>query len=131
MPGAAFEAAGSCARRERGPRVVMIARMNAHYKNHAGFLRIAADVHRRMPEVEFLLVGDARCAPRSSSRLRRSRFRAAPPISGDRRDIPAILASSDVAVLTSDSEGLSNVILEAMAAGVPVIAYAVGGNLKS
>jgi glycosyltransferase involved in cell wall biosynthesis len=36
----------------------------------------------------------------------------------------------DVAVLTSDSESLSNVILEAMAAGVPVVAYQVGGNAE-
>jgi glycosyltransferase involved in cell wall biosynthesis len=34
----------------------------------------------------------------------------------------------DVAVLTSDSESLSNVILEAMAAALPVVAYDAGGN---
>ena len=39
-------------------RVGMVARMNAHYKNHAGFLRIAAEVHKRMPGVQFLLAGD-------------------------------------------------------------------------
>jgi glycosyltransferase involved in cell wall biosynthesis len=44
--------------------------------------------------------------------------------------MPAVLASMDVAALTSDSESLSNVILEAMAAGLPVVAYAVGGNLE-
>jgi glycosyltransferase involved in cell wall biosynthesis len=47
---------------------------------------------------------------------------------GDRQDMPAILASIDVAVNTSDSESLSNVILEAMAAGLPTVAYDVGGN---
>ncbi|MFZ0798418.1 MAG: glycosyltransferase family 4 protein, partial [Terriglobales bacterium] len=47
---------------------------------------------------------------------------------GDRQDMPAVLASMDVAVNTSDSESLSNVILEAMAAGLPVVAYSVGGN---
>jgi glycosyltransferase involved in cell wall biosynthesis len=49
---------------------------------------------------------------------------------GDRKDIPDVLASMDVAVLTSDSESLSNVLLEAMAAGLPVVAYHVGGNAE-
>ncbi len=47
---------------------------------------------------------------------------------GERRDIPAVLASLDVSVLPSDSESLSNAIIESMAAGVPVIASDVGGN---
>ena len=129
MPGAAFEAAApALPPRTDRLRVVMIARMNAHYKNHAGFLRIAADVHRRMPEVEFLLVGDGPLRAEIEQQVTTLALGQAAKFLGDRRDIPAILASSDVAVLTSDSEGLSNVILEAMAAGVPVIAYAVGGN---
>ena len=40
----------------------------------------------------------------------------------------AMLASLDVSVLISGSESLSNVILESMAAGVPVVATNVGGN---
>jgi glycosyltransferase involved in cell wall biosynthesis len=49
---------------------------------------------------------------------------------GDRRDIGAVLRSLDVAVLTSDSEALSNAILEGMAAGLPVVASRVGGNIE-
>ena len=49
---------------------------------------------------------------------------------GDRRDIPAVLASLDVSVVPSASESLSNVMLESMAAGVPVVATAVGGNIE-
>jgi glycosyltransferase involved in cell wall biosynthesis len=45
-------------------------------------------------------------------------------------DIPAFLQTLDVAVLASHSEGLSNAILEYMAAGRPIVATAVGGNVE-
>ena len=45
---------------------------------------------------------------------------------GVRRDVPRLLAASDVFVLSSDREGLPIAILEAMAAARPVIATAVG-----
>ena len=50
---------------------------------------------------------------------------------GERRDIPAILASLDVTVLPSASESLSNAILESMAAGVPVIANRCGRQCRT
>lgn len=48
-------------------------------------------------------------------------------IAGERDDVPAILASSHVFVLSSRSEALPVSILEAMAAGLPVVASRVGG----
>jgi glycosyltransferase involved in cell wall biosynthesis len=109
-------------------RVGMVARMNHRYKNHSGFLRIAAQIHRHMPDTEFLLVGDGPLRQELEREASTLGLGASAIFLGDRQDMPAILASMDVAVLTSDSESLSNVILEATAAGLPVVAFSVGGN---
>jgi glycosyltransferase involved in cell wall biosynthesis len=48
---------------------------------------------------------------------------------GVRRDVPRLLLASDVYVNSSTYEGMSNTILEAMAARQPVVATAVGGTV--
>jgi glycosyltransferase involved in cell wall biosynthesis len=109
-------------------RVGMVARMNAHYKNHSGFLRIAARIRAAMADVEFLLAGDGPLRPELEREAQELGLADAVLFLGDCRDVAAVHASMDVAVLTSDSESLSNVILEAMAAGLPVVAFRGGGN---
>ena len=119
---AAFE------RREGVLRVGMIARMNAGYKNQGGFLRAAARLGRRFSNVEFLLVGDGPLRAELEREAAEIGLQNRVRFLGDRRDIPAILASLDVSVVPSASESLSNVFLESMAAGVPVVSTSVGGN---
>jgi L-malate glycosyltransferase len=109
-------------------RVGMIARMNARYKNHSCFIRAAAQLAGKFPNLEFLLVGDGPLRPELEGEAEALGIRDQVLFLGDRQDITSILASLDVSVLTSTSESLSNVILESMAAGVPVVAHAVGGN---
>jgi L-malate glycosyltransferase len=131
MPASAFLAATPALPRRPGVlRVGMVARMNARYKNHSGFLRIAARVREQLPSVEFLLAGDGPLRPEIEQEAGALGLENSVTFLGDRRDMSSVLASMDVAVLTSDSEGLSNVILEAMAARLPVVAYDVGGNAE-
>lgn len=109
-------------------RVGMIARMNAGYKNHADFLRAAAQIAARMPNVEFVLIGDGPLRPELERQAADLGISQRVQFLGDQRDIPSALASVDVSVVPSDSESLSNVILESMAANVAVVATRVGGN---
>lgn len=127
---AAFESVKAAVPRCGALRVGMVARMNAGYKNHAEFLRIAAKLIASVPNVEFLLAGDGPRRAGLEQQAAALGLRGRVTFLGDRRDVPAVLASLDVAVLTSESESLSNAILESMAAGLPVVAYNVGGNAE-
>jgi glycosyltransferase involved in cell wall biosynthesis len=109
-------------------RVGVIARMNSTAKNHASFLQAAAQLLRPCPEVEFVLVGDGPLRPGLEKMAAELGIKDKVLFLGERHDIPAVLASLDVSVLISASESLSNVILESMAAAVPVVASNVGGN---
>ena len=131
LPAEAFAPAPAALPKRPGSlRVGMVARMNHRYKNHSGFMRIARRIQQQMPNVEFLLAGDGPLRAELEREAQTLGIGDRVVFLGDRRDIPAVMASLDVAVLTSDSESLSNVILEAMAAGLPVVAYRVGGNAE-
>jgi glycosyltransferase involved in cell wall biosynthesis len=109
-------------------RVGMIGRMNAVYKNQSGFLRAAARVASEFPNVDFILVGDGPLRSTLEQQANQIGLTNRVTFLGDRSDIPAVLASLDISVVPSISESLSNVMLESMAAGIPVVATAVGGN---
>jgi glycosyltransferase involved in cell wall biosynthesis len=106
----------------------MISRMNDPSKRHDAFLRAAARLAARFPNLQFILAGDGPLRPGLEQLAESLGLNGRVVFMGERRDIPAVLASLDVIVLPSASESLSNVILESMAAGVPVVATCIGGN---
>lgn len=131
LPASAFaEIAPALAPREGILRVGMIARMNAEYKNHRVLLRAAARARQKFSNVEVVLVGDGPLRPQLEREAADLGLAGSVIFLGDRRDIPATLACMDVSVVPSTSESLSNVMLESMAAGIPVVASAVGGNIE-
>jgi glycosyltransferase involved in cell wall biosynthesis len=111
-------------------RIGMVARMNTSSKNHKIFIQTASSLCSQYPELDFVLVGDGPLRGELEREADSLGCKNRVSFLGDRRDIPAVLASLDVSVLPSASESLSNVILESMAAGVPVIANRVGGNIE-
>ena len=135
---------GTALRQEFGlpaaaPLVVMLARLNPK-KGVECFLEAAARVHRQCPDACFLAVGEAykrgdagfRVDPvyrrKLHDRVQELGLGECFRFTGMREDVPEILAAAAVSVLPSYSEGVSNTLLESMAAGVPVVATRVGGT---
>jgi len=127
-PEAFAEAIPALPRTAGTPRVGMIARMNAEYKNHDLFLRAAAYVLSQVPHAEFILAGDGPLRSVFENQAATLGIAHRVRFLGDCTDVSGLLASLDVSVNASSSESLSNVILESMAAGVAVVATDVGGN---
>jgi glycosyltransferase involved in cell wall biosynthesis len=80
-----------------------------------------------MDHVHFVLVGDGPLKHEIELQAKQSGIADRVHLLGDRLDAARLAAGFDVAVLASIREGLPNAIAEAMAAGVPVVATAVGG----
>jgi glycosyltransferase involved in cell wall biosynthesis len=111
-------------------RVGLIARMNEPVKNQSLFLRAAARLAPAFPNVEFVLVGDGALRGELEALAEQLGLGKQVRFLGERRDVTAVLAALDISVVASRSESLSNVILESMAAGKPVVATNVGGNAE-
>ena len=97
-------------------------------KNIDGLLRAAKLVLRDRPDAEFVIAGDGperenlRALAESLGVATRVRF------AGSVSDVPGLLKTLDVCVLPSHSEGMSNALLEFLAAGRAVVATDVGAN---
>lgn len=92
------------------------------------FVRAAAVAARKMPAARFLMVGDGPLRDEVVAEAGRLGVAERFTFAGERTEIPDILRGLDLLAVTSVREGCCNVILEAMATGVPVVATSVGGN---
>ena len=111
------------------PRVVMVGRLVAQ-KNPLLFVAAAAALRERLPHVRFQLVGDGPLRGAIEAAAQTAGLAECLDMAGERRDVPALLHEADLFWLTSDWEGLPNAVLEAMAAGLPVVATDVGGTAE-
>src|SRR6185295_18623307 len=87
-----------------------------------------AAVRRQAPAAQLLVVGDGPERDRLAARAAQPDLAGAVHMAGYRSDVRALLPAADVYASSSISEGVSITILEAMAAGIPVVATAVGGT---
>jgi glycosyltransferase involved in cell wall biosynthesis len=97
-------------------------------KNFPLLLCAFANVLRRDPNVWLAIVGDGPERADLEQQVRDLSLYEHVKFTGYRQDVSGLLAAADVYVNSSVFEGVSLTILEAMAAGLPVVATAVGGN---
>lgn len=104
--------------------VLMVAWFRAG-KGHDLLSDIVPQLHARVPNVLFALVGEGELRPDIEREL--APYACAVQFLGHRTDVPSLIGAADVLLLPSWSEALPTVLIEAGAAGVPVVASAVGG----
>jgi glycosyltransferase involved in cell wall biosynthesis len=107
--------------------VTIIANMRHEVKDHPMFLRAAQIVNQKIPESAFLMAGEGDLIGQLRALTSELGIKHRTHFLGDCKNIGALLAISEVCVLSSKAEGFSNAILEYMAAARPVVATDVGG----
>src|ERR1700761_6045928 len=128
-----WSAASSAAKNEGEALVTTVGNIR-RVKGHDVFVRAAASVAGRFPAATFSIAGDVlepdyfaelQTLVRDLNLSGRLRF------AGGLKNLREHLASAEIFVLPSRSEGFSNAIVEAMAASLPVVATNVGGNAEA
>lgn len=108
-------------------RIVGVVANLIHYKGHRFLLQAWRTVKQKIPGARLLLVGDGPLRGALEELAQELGLEKEVRFLGSRQDVPRLFALMDVAVLPSLEEGFPNAILEAMAAGKPVVATNVGG----
>jgi glycosyltransferase involved in cell wall biosynthesis len=107
-------------------RLIHVGRFS-HQKNHNLLIDAFKMVSDKKNNVKLYLVGDGDLRKEIEYRVSRLNLADKVEFLGVRDDIPDLLAKSDIFVMSSDWEGLPLVLLEALAAGIPIVSTDVGG----
>ena len=108
--------------------IVLAAGRLSPEKGFSVLIEAADSFLRSIPSAVVVLFGDGVLRPELEAGIRARGLSDRFAVPGFRSDLDSLIAAADVVVLPSFTEGLPNVALEASAAGVPVVATAVGGT---
>jgi glycosyltransferase involved in cell wall biosynthesis len=116
-------------RQDNAPHPLTIIQVGRFYreKSHHTTLRAFALLTHTIPDAQLLLIGDGPLRSELEIEAARLGIQTAVTFMGIREDIPHQLSNADLFWMPSEREGSPLACLEAMAAGLPVIASAVGG----
>ncbi len=110
--------------------IVSVANMHHPVKGQTDLLMAMKEVLRVRPDAHLVLIGDGVRRPHLERSARQLGISERCHFVGHRFDAPALVARGAVGVSSSHAEGISNAILEAMAARLPIVATAVGGTVE-
>ncbi len=96
-------------------------------KNHALFLEAAVKIREKLPNAHFVIVGDGESRVIIEALVDQLGLREATIFTGWQKDVGHVYSDLDVMVISSVNEGTPVTVIEALAAGCPVVATAVGG----
>ncbi|HXD85105.1 MAG TPA: glycosyltransferase [Urbifossiella sp.] len=114
--------------REAVAKIVLAAGRLSPEKGFGVLVEAAAAILRNDPATGFVLFGEGVLRPELERRIAELGIARRFLMPGFRHDLDALIGAADIVALPSFTEGLPNVALEASAAGVPVVATAVGGT---
>jgi glycosyltransferase involved in cell wall biosynthesis len=97
-------------------------------KGHRTLVEAVARLPQELGHVRFVCAGEGPERDHLASRIAELGLGERVHLLGHRLDVPAVLTRARAACLCSTAEGLSNALMEAMAAALPVVATRVGGN---
>ncbi len=112
---------------DAAPRFVFIGRLVPE-KGLDNLLQAFADVVQETPTASLLVVGAGPLLESLQAQAARLGIAGRITFAGHRDDIETCLADANIGVLCSRIEGLSNTLLESMAAGLPMVASRISGN---
>ena len=107
--------------------VITVARL-VRQKAHEVLIEAARRLVRRVPNVHVLIVGEGHRMDELRSMTEGAGIRERFHFLGGRSDVRDLYRAADVSCMTSTREGFSNVVVESLASGLPVVATDAGGN---
>ncbi len=113
------------------PYVACVGSLVANKRQHDA-VEILHELASRRPDLQLVLVGNPDVDPGYSRHLRRAiadrGLEDRVHLVGERCDVPGIMAGAEAVLITSETEGLSTVMLEALAVGTPLVCTELAGS---
>lgn len=106
--------------------IIQVARLNA-LKDHTTAIRTLQRLLDGNVPAKLILIGDGEERPQLQQLVAEKQLAESVNFLGARSDIPQLLVAGDAFLLSSISEGIPLTLIEAMAAGIPVVSTNVGG----